>query len=166
MPVIRVILLILIAGGGFSFSLLASAAPNCWNGGGTTFSFGTVTAGQSASTSGQVAFTCNNYETVPQYFRACLTLQDNAPLAMNPNGVSGYPLYFNVYSSTDTSDALSANSTVYAEEDFVVPVGEAVEKDFTLISKIISGQTKLTASDYYKYGIWTEIGRASCRERV
>ena len=157
MPIIRTMLWLILAGIGFGFSSAASAAPNCWNGGGTTFSFGTVTAGQSASTSGQVAFTCNNYDSVPEYIRTCLTLQDTAPLAMNPNGISGYPLYFNVYSSTDTSDALSANSTVYAQEDFVVPVGGSVEKDFTLVSKIVSWQTKLTASDYYNYGFWTVI---------
>lgn len=154
MPVIRILLLLIVAGLGISFSGSASAAPSCRNGGGTTFSFGTVTAGQASSTSGQVPFYCSNYTAETEYVRACLYLSDTAPLAMNPNGVSGYPLYFNVYSATDVSTPLGTNSAGYAQLDYTLGAwqGEA-EQDFSLIARIISGQSKLMALDYYNYAI-------------
>ncbi len=157
MPVIRILLLIIVAGIGLSFSGAAAAAPTCWNGSGTTFSFGTVTAGQSASTSGQVVFTCNNYDTSTEYIRACLFLQDNSPLQMNPNGVSGYPLYFNVYPLTDPDLALGANSGGYAQLDYQLASGQVLEQYFSLQAKIAAGQNKLTAMDYYNYGFWSNI---------
>mgnify|MGYP004707133799 CR=1 FL=1 len=157
MSLVRVILLIVAATVGFCFSGSASAAPACWNGSGTTFSFGTVTAGQAATTSGQVVFTCNNYDTKTEYIRACLFLQDNAPLQMNPNGVSGYPLYFNVYPSTDPSNTLGANSGGYAEIDYQLATGQTLEQYFSLMAQVVSGQSKLTALDYYNYGFWSNI---------
>ncbi|WP_294902017.1 Csu type fimbrial protein [Tatumella sp. UBA2305] len=157
MPVIRILLLIIVTGLGLGFSASASADSNCWNGGGTTFSFGTVTAGQAASTSGQIPFTCSNYNSVPEYVRACLYLQDTAPLAMNPNGVSGYPLYFNLYPGGDSGVALGANSAVFAQQDFLLAAGQTTEQDFTLIGRIVAGQSKLAALDYYNYSIWSVI---------
>lgn len=155
MPVIRVILLIIVAGIGFSFSSGASAEPYCWTNGGTNFAFGTVTAGQSASTSAQVPLSCQNYTSAPTYIRACLTLQDNAPLSMHLNPDNGYLLYFNLYPTTDPDSPLSASSTVYAQQDLVLASEQQSGLNIPLIAKIIAGQSKLSAGDYYNYTFTT-----------
>lgn len=157
MPIIRVILLIITAGVMWGFSCDASADSNCWNSNNASFSFGTVTAGQTATTSSQLPFTCNNSTTAPLYVRACLNMVDKAPFAMNPNGVSGYPLYFNIYVGTDGVTPLSSDSSYYGQLDYVIAAGGSSEQEFRLIGRLVAGQNHLVAMDYYNYNFASNI---------
>ncbi|WP_029685018.1 Csu type fimbrial protein [Tatumella saanichensis] len=158
MSVIRVLFFAVITLAGWGYSATASADTGCsyWKAG-TSYNFGTVTAGQSASTTSSITLGCNNYSSETKYFRLCLNLNtSNAPLVMNPNGVSGYPLYFNLYPSDNPDTPLSANSASYSQLDLVVPgwgnSGAGSEASIvTLIGRVLSGQNKLMAYDYYNY---------------
>lgn len=158
MSVIRFMLVAVITLAGWGYSATAFADTGCsyWKAG-SSYNFGTVTSGQSASTTSSITLGCNNYTSGTKYFRLCLNLStSNAPLVMNPNGVSGYPLYFNIYPSDNPETALSANSATYSQLDLVVPgwgnSGAGSETSVvTLIGRVLSGQTKLVAYDYYNY---------------
>lgn len=157
MSIIRRLFLLAVLAGLLSVSNLAQASTNCWNGSGTQFNFGTVTVGQSSSTSGKVVFTCNNYDSGTRYFRACLQLQDEAPLAMSTNSSPAYRIYFNVYPQQDQSSALGKTSTNYAQVDYTLAYGSTQESYFNLVAKIIPNQTSLSSQYYYNYGFWTTI---------
>lgn len=160
MSVIRFLLFAMLTLAGWSYSATVYAEPSCsgWNDG-SGVNFGTVTPGQSASTTSRFTVDCvnSNNDTSAYYVRTCSTLSTaTAPLQMNANGVSGYPLYFNFYPSDNSDTPLSANSPVYAQLDLFVPgavnySGGTVTGIVTLIGRILSGQTKLMPYDYYQY---------------
>lgn len=155
MPVTRIFIFLLVLSGGLFFSASASADPHCWTGDEAGYNFGTVTPGQAVSSTAQIGITCNSYDPSTDYIRLCLNfIDENAPVAMNPNGISGYPLYFNVYPSDSPQTALSANSSVFAQFDMAVPSGQSASGSFILTGRILAGQTKLTAMEYYKYNFF------------
>lgn len=141
----------------FSLSSAAFASSNCWNGSGTAFNFGSSTQGQANSTTGRIIFTCNNYESSTRYIRACLRLQDEAPLAMRTNSYPVNALYFNLYPLNDQSVPLSRSTQQYAQIDYVLPTKSTKEAYFNLSAKIMPNQTSLVAASYYNYGFSTVI---------
>lgn len=147
----------LILTGLLSLSLPVLANSNCWNGSGTAFNFGTSAQGQGNSTTGKIIFTCNNYENTTRYIRACLRLQDEAPLAMRTNSNPAYQLYFNVYPLNDQRVPLSRSTQQYAQIDYVLPSASTQESYFNLTAQIVPNQTSLVARTYYNYGFTAAI---------
>lgn len=144
----------------FKFCPAAQAA-DCWNGSPAGLNFGTVTAGQTSVTATRLPFTCNNYDGKTEYVRACLKVMANDPLAMSQNSPSGTPLYFSVYSIYDQHSPLSQSNNVYAQIDFELISGNAIEHDIPLIGKINPGQTNVSAGTYYDYTTTVQITYAS-----
>lgn len=140
-----------------SLPAVSFASANCWNGSGTQFNFGTVTQGQTSTTTGKVVFTCNNYEGNTRFIRACLRLQDEAPLAMRTNSTPANVLYFNIYPLNNQSIPLSRSTPQYAQLDYRLPNGATQEAYFNLAAKIAPKQMSLAAWTYYNYGFMTVI---------
>ncbi|EOZ5676330.1 spore coat U domain-containing protein [Morganella morganii] len=140
-----------------SFSPPLSAGSNCWNGGPADFNFGAGTQGQGNTTTGKVVFTCNNYESTTRYIRACLRLQDEAPLSMRTNSYPAYQLFFNIYPLNDQSAPLSRSAQQYAQIDYTLPPSSTQEAYFNLSAKIIPDQTSLAAQSYYNYNFMAVI---------
>jgi len=147
-----------------SIPSVSFASTECWNGSGTHFNFGTVTQGQGASTTGKVVFTCNNYEGSTRYIRACLRIQDEAPLVMRTNSFPANELYFNLYPLVDQSTPLSRSTPQYAQIDYILPNSSTQEAYFNLAAKIIPKQMSLTAWNYYNYGFSTVIKFMAAKE--
>lgn len=145
----------------FTLSPDARAA-NCWNGSPAGLNFGTVTPGQSSTTSTRLPFTCNNYDNHSEFVRACLKLMANDPIPMSQNAPSTVPLYFSLYSIYDLHHPLSQNGDVYAQIDLELASGQAnVEHDIPLIGKINAGQNNVSAGNYYDYATSVQISYTS-----
>lgn len=124
---------------------------HCWNLSPAHFSFGTVTAGESATSTNNLDFQCNNYSSTTVYVRMCLSLTSSNQLVMNTNPAST-PLYYNLYSVNDPSVAIGGGNTTYAENTFAMSAQQNnTSFPMQLIAKIVPGQTRLSAGDYHDY---------------
>ncbi|HGY5049828.1 TPA: spore coat U domain-containing protein [Citrobacter freundii] len=173
MSVIRTLLLACIAiVGGLTFSHNARADTTCWNLSPGGFSFGNVTAGQTASANNTLEFQCNNYTQTAVYVRMCLSQTNNTTPVMNTNPAVT-PLYYHIYSANEPSMAIGGNNTTYAENTFAMSAGQSnASYPMPLVARIVANQTTIAAGDYYDYNTsltvkyatsQTESGLPSCK---
>lgn len=149
----RFLFTLLILLSGWFYIEPANASFNCgWSQPQGMYTFGTVTAGQTATTTNTFTLSCSNYSSNVEYVRFCMNLTtENSPLSMTVNGDNSSLLYFNIYPLSNQESPLSANSNVFAQLDLTIPAWGSSSGDITLIGKIIAGQTKVRAMDYYNY---------------
>ncbi len=168
----RTLLLACVAVAGMmSFTPKAHAA-SCWNLSPANFSFGPVSAGQSATSRTTVDFQCNNYDQTAEYVRLCLSLTSTSQPVMNTNPPKT-PLYYNLYAADDPDTAVGTGNTTYAEITFSIASYQAnTAFPVSLLAKIAPGQTGLAAGDYFDYNTsitakydfsQTEQGLPSCK---
>ncbi|MGV2813949.1 Csu type fimbrial protein [Enterobacter cancerogenus] len=151
MPLVRISLLILTGVLLMKFAPPAQAA-DCWNLSPAGFSFGTVTAGETARANASMQYQCNNYEDTPRYVRLCLNLTSVSSPRMNTNPPVT-PLSYLVYQATDLSSHLGNDTgTYYQQTLYMGPTQTNYTFNFDLTAIIPAGQTGLTAGDYFDYG--------------
>lgn len=124
-------------------------AAQCSNLSPAGFSFGTVTAGETARANASLQYQCNNYETTPKYVRLCLNLTNGRTPQMNTNPPAT-PLNYLVYQASDLSNNLAEG--YYQQTLYLGPAEANHIFDFDLAAIIPSGQTGLIAGDYFDYG--------------
>lgn len=129
-------------------SFSARADNTCWASGQGVFSFGTVSAGASATTSMNVTATCQGSYGKSVWFRVCLQPATEI-LTMNTNTSPAYSFKFQVFTASDMTRALDTSNA--AELTMIAGDNESVSGQFRLVGRTMSGQTGLPAQEYFNY---------------
>ncbi|WP_407579585.1 Csu type fimbrial protein [Citrobacter koseri] len=130
------------------FPVKAFADNTCWTSGQGSFSFGSVSTREKATTSMSVTATCQGSYGKEVWFRVCLS-PETETLEMNTNTYPVYSLNFQVFTATDLINPLytdnPAQLTMKAEDN------QSVSGMFRLVGRIVSGQNNSPAMDYFNY---------------
>ncbi|HGH4621151.1 TPA: spore coat U domain-containing protein [Enterobacter cloacae] len=138
-------------------SMKAMAAA-CWITSPAAINFGSVVAGNAASTNTEVKFSCqaDNNGTL-EYINVCLSSMDAPPFQMLSTGDQEgkqYSLLFRLFNGVARSQELGpASGGDLIQQTLTAQSNTSISGSFPLIATLLPGQNQLPAYHYYNYNM-------------
>ncbi|EOZ4639597.1 spore coat U domain-containing protein [Enterobacter cloacae] len=138
-------------------SMKAMAAA-CWITSPAAINFGSVVAGNAASTNTEVKFSCqaDNNGTL-EYINVCLSSMDAPPFQMLSTGDQEgkqYSLLFRLFNGVARSQELGpASGGDLIQQTLTAQSNTSISGSFPLIAPLLPGQNQLPAYHYYNYNM-------------
>ncbi|HHZ8844175.1 Csu type fimbrial protein [Enterobacter cloacae] len=138
-------------------SMKAMAAA-CWITSPAAINFGSVVAGNAASTNTEVKFSCqaDNNGTL-EYINVCLSSMDAPPFQMLSTGDQEgkqYSLLFRLFNGVARSQELGpASGGDLIQQTLTAQSNTSISGNFPLIATLLPGQNQLPAYHYYNYNM-------------
>lgn len=156
---------------------LNAQALACWMTSGASINFGNLLAGEAATVSTTVKFSCQAEYGVTQYLNVCLSSVEAAPFRMTSVGDENgeqYTLRFGIVSASDRNQVLDTPASGnLPEQSLVAANNHTISGQFSLLASVPAGQNNLPPRSYFTYDLplrlsWhsaiTREGLAHCRD--
>nr|WP_275995254.1 spore coat U domain-containing protein [Enterobacter cloacae] len=133
-------------------------AAACWITSPAAINFGSVVAGNAASTNTEVKFSCqaDNNGTL-EYINVCLSSMDAPPFQMLSTGDQEgkqYSLLFRLFNGVARSQELGpASGGDLIQQTLTAQSNTSISGNFPLIATLLPGQNQLPAYHYYNYNM-------------
>ncbi len=148
---------------------LNALALSCWMTSGANINFGTLTAGEAATTHTSVKFSCQADYGTTQYINVCLSSVESSPFRMMSTGDEQgkqYALLFRLFNAYEHAQELNAPTGGNLMQQTLVAASNAtVNGSFPLLAVIPAGQSQLPARSYFKYNMDLRISWRSAASR-
>lgn len=136
---------------------LNALALSCWMTSGASINFGTLTAGEAATTNTKVKFSCQADYGTTQYINVCLSSVESSPFKMMSTGDEEgkqYALLFRIFNAFEHAQELNDPASGNLMQQTLVAASNAtVSGSFPLLATIPAGQSQLPARSYFKYNM-------------
>ncbi|MCU6229953.1 Csu type fimbrial protein [Enterobacter cloacae] len=137
---------------------MKAMAAACWITSPAAINFGSVVAGNAASTNTEVKFSCqaDNNGTL-EYINVCLSSMDAPPFQMLSTGDQEgkqYSLLFRLFNGVARSQELGpASGGDLIQQTLTAQSNTSISGNFPLIATLLPGQNQLPAYHYYNYNM-------------
>lgn len=136
---------------------LKAQALSCWMTSGATINFGTLAAGEAATTSTNVKFSCQADYGTTQYLNVCLSSVETSPFKMVSTGDEEgkqYTLLFRLFNAFEQAQELNVpTSGNLIQQTLIAASNTTVSGSFPLLAILPAGQSQLPARSYFKYNM-------------
>lgn len=148
---------------------LKALALSCWITSGADIHFGTLAAGEAATASTSVKFSCQADYGATQYINVCLSSVESSPFKMTSTGDEEgkqYVLLFRLFNALEHAQELNSPASGNLMQQTLVAAGNAtVSGRFPLLATVPAGQSQLPARSYFKYNMDLRISWRSAAAR-